>query len=539
MKYIGPFTKKIIALGTFIVAAMNLFSLDYNIQDKEQDKPGFVFEESDYAKRKWNIPAAKRPKKISDDDLDKASLKDEKHNGSEYIKKCRDTFKYGLETEVTEMIDQFMKDEEHRFGDDIYDMFQKSKNPQVKQKCLEYFMKAEDPCLEDYAVEILNDPYDQKKDTVDACFKYVSKLKTKEAIPALVELIDKEDVDYFDAALNCIGEVGGSDEAVFLSQFIEREDLTVPQKQQLVRMLGKIGAIETYDKLEEIATDENENGFMRAYAAEAIGNMKKEDAKEVLYNLFEEKDPNIRSYVVKGLSNFDDETTNEYLLQAIKDSHRGVRLEAINCVNERKMTDAVPYLIYRCKDKAEEAQVKNKCYDVLANLATSEANEYLVSIITDKKIMDATKLKSCSALMKAGTTGTKEILQLADECLKDDRRKPMRYGLGKEFAKYSRSEYSQICLQYLENADVATQGTGLDIYAKGKYSNCRSKVELIASEDGELTEEEQKLVDEAKEKKLPLPKTKKANANSKKAKTILERVNSYKGSESNSSSAEK
>ena len=58
------------------------------------------------------------------------------------------------------------------------------------------------------------------------------------------------------------------------------------------------------DFIKEIVNDEEENSFVRMYAAEALGKMKKEEAVPILVKLFEEGDPNMRQYCVKGLSNF-------------------------------------------------------------------------------------------------------------------------------------------------------------------------------------------------------------------------------------------
>ena len=80
-----------------------------------------------------------------------------------------------------------------------------------------------------------------------------------------------------------------------------------------------------------------------------------------------------------------------------------------------------------------------------------------------------------------------------------DSRKNLRYALGKEFAKYGRPEYEEICLKFIEHSDVATQGTGLDIFAKGKYASVRPKVEALAKEQEEY-EEQQLKEKEEKEK---------------------------------------
>ena len=356
-------------------------------------------------------------------------------------------------------------------------------------------------CLENFALEILDDPYEQKKSTVDAVFKYIQAVKTKEALPVVLKLVESEDENYFTNALTTLGEIGGSKEAVFLSEYLEREDLSLAQRQQLVKVLGKIKAVETYDKLVEMAQDEDENTFIRMYSAEAIGSMEKKEAVKVLVKLYEDTDPKLRCSVVKGLSNFkENDEAKKTVIEAIRDSHVTVRLEAIEACKKNGYKEAVPYLVYRL-EKDKEDSVKKKCYPAIACLNTKEGNEYLVKLITDKKVADTPKSRVATALLEYNNAGTDEIIALARETLKDDRRKPLRYALGKEFAKYKRNEFSSICKDYLDSKDTATQGTGLDIYSKGRYPDVLPVVRQI-------------ILDAAKN---PLKK----NANAEKAKKIL------------------
>lgn len=456
------------------------------------------------------IPAKKRPKEPESGAFDYVENLDEKKAGNEYIKKCQDTFKYGLEEEISSLIDELSKDEDLRFVNQIYDLFYSTKNAQVKVKVLKYFSAIKDPCIEEFAVNVLNDPYDEKRETVDACFQYVSAVESKAAIPCLVNLIEKEEEAYFTLALTTLGDVGGGEEALYLANFLDRDDLSTAQRQQLMRVLGKIKAVETYEKLSEIAQDSDENSFVRMYAAEAIGAMGIPEAEDILAELFESDDPNFRVYVVKGLSNFTDEKANEIILQALRDSQWKVRMEAITTVGDRELKEASPYLIYRLKDSKEEKTVKNKAYNVLAKLNTEEGNEYLVSIIKDEKIADATKGTVAAALLEYNHAGTDEIIALAEKSLGSDPMKNLRYTLGKEFAKYGRPEFADICSKYIDSKDVATQGTGLDIFAKGKYSSVRPKVEELAKEP------------ESVDGKAPAKK----NANQAKAKKVLEKIDS-------------
>ena len=460
--------------------------------------------------REKNHPADARPKKHD-------TSKNYIDRSKDYEKNCNDILKYGLEGQITELIDELTKNQDNRFVDGIYDLFQETKSVAVKEKILEYFTKLKDPCLASYAVEIINDPYDEKNSIVEKCFKYISEADIKDANPGLVDLVDKEEDAYFTGALSALGETGGREEALFLADYLDRDDLNVSQRQALMRVLGRIKAVETWQKISEIAKDENENTFVRMYAAEAIGAMEKPESEDILVELFESNDPNLRTYVIKGISYFNDKKSSDLITQALRDSQYKVRLEAVSAVGKNRINNAVPFLIFRCKDKDEQKQVKEKCYSVIADLNTSEGNDYLISVLKDKKIGDAAKAKVSAALLEYNHAGTKEVIELARSALKSDIQKNLRYALGKEFAKYDRSEFADICAEYIASDDVATQGTGLDIWAKGRYSSVKAAVEEIAKDA------EEEVSPEEKEK----PKgyqfgAKKKNANAKKAKRILE-----------------
>jgi len=414
------------------------------------------------------IPAAKRPAAIDQEKALKAAEKDESDKDFE---NKQNTIKYGIPSEISALIDDLIKNDDPRFTEEIYDVFQISKNTVIKQKILNYFTKLQDPCLEDYAVETLNDPYDEKNDLVKACFQYISAVKTKEAIPAVVALIEAENDSYFNDAIFTIGEIGGPSEALFLVEYLERDDLSDAQRQTLMRTCGKMHAIQTWDKVVSVAEDEDENLYVRMYAAEALGLMEKQESVPILVELFTATDPNLRQYVIKGLSHFPDVVeANNTIMQGIRDEHWRVRQEAVKAVKEEQMKDAVPYLIYRAKNDSEKI-IKEESYSTLAALNTEEANTFLISQLGEKKLGDASKKKIVEVLLKEKYAGEKEILELADQCLKDDKRKDLRYAIGKELSKYENPAYEDICLKYLQSKDSTSISLGLDIYKTNKFAS--------------------------------------------------------------------
>ena len=420
-----------------------------------------------------DVPAAKRPKKADAKKAEEAAEKDENEKTAE---EYRNTIKYGIPSEISELVENLIKEEDPRFSEELYDVFQLSKNNTIKIKILNYFTKQEDPCLEDFAVNLLNDPYDESNELVKACFQYISAVKTKAAIPAVISLIEGENENYFNDAIAALGEIGGPGEAVFLMEYLNRDDLSDAQRQILMRTSGKMHAVETYEYLVDVLEDEDENTFVRMYAAESLGLMGKKEAVPVLIQAFNETDPNLRQYVIKGLMNFPNVVeAKETVIQGIRDEHWRVRQEAIKAVKEMKLTDSVPYLIYRVKNDSEKV-IKEESIKSIGALNTKEGNDFLVSQVTEKKVGDSTKKKVIEVLLADGSIGESEILELANSCLEDDRRKDLRHAIGKELAKYKRPQYEEVCLKYLSSKDATTIGLGLDMYKTNKFSSAESKM---------------------------------------------------------------
>lgn len=426
-----------------------------------------------------DIPEAKRPKSI---DKEKAALAAEKDESKDDEENCRNTIKYGIPSEIGDLLDKLLSNEDPRFTEEIYDLFYESQNNSIKEKIIRYFTKLEDPCLEDYAVEILIDPYDSKNDIVKAVFSYVQKVKTKEAVEPVLELIKSENEDYFNDAISTIGEIGSAEEAVFIVELLDRDDLTEAQRQSLMRTCGKMRAVETWDKIVEILEDEDENTFVRSYAAEAIGLMKKNESVPVLVENFGSSDPTLRQYIIKGLINYPDVVEAKVtLMQGIRDEHWKVRQEAINGAVEIKMEEAVPYLIYRAKNDTEKV-IKEKSYGAIASLNTKEGNDFLIKQLQDKKTGDGIKAKIVEVLLKEDHVGEKEILELAESIVEDDKRKTLRYAVGKELAKKPKESYAHICSLYLASKDVNTQSLGLDMYKNKRFSSVETQMKSIATD---------------------------------------------------------
>ncbi len=413
------------------------------------------------------------------------------------IERQKEVLLFGLESEIASLIDDQTRDKDDTFEKEITEVFNTTQSSTIKEKVVRYFIALEDPAITDYAIEVLEDPLGYKSALVNAVFAYVTELDIKEALPAIVEIIKTENETFFYSAITALGELGSNEEAVLLTDYLDH-DFPLAQKQALVQALGKLQAIETWDTMVELAEDVNENTYMRSYAAEAIGNMKKTESIPILVKLFDESDPIVRGAVVTGLQNFNDPQAHAVILSAFRDNNHGVRLKAIEAAKELKLTDAVPVLMYRAKNDPD-TNVKIKSYEALAIFGTAKSNDFLVSLIEDPRASNAAKIQAAKSILEHQfSAGISAVVKEATKTLTDDAKKPLRYELGKILSKYESGSISDICLLYLESTDVATKGIGLDMFSRNFFGSARAKVDAIAADE-------------------------KDSANQRKAKLVLER----------------
>lgn len=426
---------------------------------------------------------------------------DEEKTESE-IQKRQDTIMYGMESDVISLLTTLTTEKDDMFSNKIFELFNTTRNVNVKENIIKYFTELKDDRLKDSCVEILMDPYEEKPSYVSMILQYVSSLEIKEASPYVLQILQSDSEDFYDAALNAVGKIGGVEEAKYLVECLEDEDLPLARRQALMRALGQLKVVETYDDLVEIAEDEDENTFVRVYALEAASSMGNEDIIPVLVDLFSHQEPRLRVAVIQGLSNFylASEEVVPIILDGLKDNHASVRLKAAEIVKEKQIEIALPYLIYRAKNDSDK-KIVYECYNAIAKINTQESVEFLDSIIKNKKLNETARAKAVESVLEYKVLDSYDaIIEVALTSLKDDKLKNLRYAIGKAIAKHELPMFESVCLEFLNHKDVATKGTGLDIMTKNKYSSLIPKVQEI-SED------------------------KKAGVNQSKAKLVLEKIN--------------
>lgn len=426
----------------------------------------------------------------------------EEETASQYQERI-EKIEFGLESEIEELIDVLISDEDFEYSANLKELFLQSKSTTLRNKIIDYFIAAKDLSLEEQMLAVFEDPMAEKKSTADKFFNYAEKLEIKSAGEPLRAILEDESSPFLSNAVKTLGKCGSVQDAALMAELLKKED-NQNTRHELVVALGNLGSAESYQTVADIAKDSSESLSMRMAAIEAMGKIPNEDTTAELAKLYEDRDANFRVSVIKAVAQIQNPEAEKILIEAVKDNHYKVRLAALTGVIDQKLVNAEKVVLYRAKNDSENV-VKEKSFEALAAIGTPQAVEYLLKVAEDKKRSDSNRAKAASYLLKyCFDDSVYKLTDIARVTLSDDKQKNVRYALGREFAKYENIALMDICREYLASDDVSTKGTGLDIYAKNAYGSLRPDVSAIAED-------------------------KKAGVNQKKAKNVLEKIDRAAG----------
>lgn len=416
--------------------------------------------------------------------------------------KNKEVLAYGLESEIVGLLQKLESDEAQIYYEEILNLFNTTRSTPVKDAIIQYFKSKKNFELKNFALALLSDPMDAKRSTVLAVIDYVAALKITEASLSLHSLVNSGNNEFRDQAIKALGSVGGPDDAAFLLEYLDSE-IDADEKtrliirQNIMTALGDIGSQDSWSRLSEIASNDNENAYIRASAGVAIGRMGKIESVDILSSMFEESDPLLRSAAIEGLSEFAIPESDSLILEALKDAYYKVRLQAIDAVQKKKLSAAVPYLIYRAENDPEEI-VKSKAFEALGILKTDDSVQWLIKYFKDIKRSDKYRVKSAESLLRneAQIFYQDFIIQL-QEILADEKRKSLRNELLKLYVQNTAIHSNKLTFDLLLSKDALLKNAALDVLEKSYIPELHTEIEKLASDEkqGAVSRRAKKILD--------------------------------------------
>jgi HEAT repeat protein len=404
------------------------------------------------------------------------------------IDKQRDIIRYGTETEIANLITTLKKDNATYLNDELIKIAQATKNVKILTGVFSFFAEQNKSGLEQRAIEIIKNRYDEQKETVRSAIEYVGTVKNQDALQPLQNILDTNDISFINSTIKAIGKIASSssiqqkkDIAEFLINFYKTKDPLDDDKNAVLYALGEIGISETIDFIADIATNPDERPFRKMTALEALGKIKDEKGLNAIMQGAQDSDPNVRASAIAALGPFNSKKVESTILEAFRDSYYKTRIAAARAAEERSLATAVPYLKFRAAND-EVAAVKEASVKALGKIANGEAIDALVELFSKKNNPDTIKIAAAQMLMSIDASKySSDIIKSYQEA-KQQKQKALQAGLVKVLGEGKAGNLKSLAQELLQSTDVVELSYGLQLAKNNQFYDLEELIRPLLDE---------------------------------------------------------
>lgn len=317
----------------------------------------------------------------------------------------RATIKFGTETEIANLIQTLRTENTDYLDEELIILVQDTRNMRILSGVFGFFGDREKDGLEERAIRAVVERDDEANETVQSAVEYLGKIKSAQAVPIIMDLLNTEERRFLNTAFRALGRAGSANSeladtaAEFLLDYYENRDPGSDNQREVITAIGATGSTKGLEMLKEIATDTDERIPLRIAALDALSKIGDPAGVDAILTCIGTNDPNVRSAAVAALGPFSGETVDKAILDAFRDSYYRTRIAAAQASKDRKLEAAVPYLQYRA-ERDDVPNVKDEAIRALGAIANEEAINVLSALFSERKNADRVRLMSAEQLMK-------------------------------------------------------------------------------------------------------------------------------------------
>jgi hypothetical protein len=287
--------------------------------------------------------------------------------------KRRDTIRYGIDSEITDLISDLTNEKDGRYNDDLLSLLQTSRNAKLRITVLDFLAGLEWKGAEKFAMDIMGDRDNTDTDLVASALSYLAAIRSKDALALSSVLIKEDNKKLLPALVRLMGRAGGPDEEKLLLDWFDGDSTTPALKEEAIKALGDIGSAKAAARLAKVVADTEAGKAARMFACDSLAKIKDESSVDALVKAANDADPNVRTSAISALGVFASLTTKSgddarsALIGGLRDSYVKTRIAACKAAADAKLAEAIPYLRYKAQNDPEMA-VKTEALRSLAVL---------------------------------------------------------------------------------------------------------------------------------------------------------------------------
>ncbi|GEM_PF-1979758 len=341
--------------------------------------------------------------------------KDEKEN---QLKEWRDTLKYGIDTEVLDVIRKIKESKETALDKDMLSVLEETVNSDVRKAIIEIFSERKNLAAYGTVVGILQDFDEETDDLLIASLNYIKSVSGKikkeklgDLREILREIVENGNKNIAPLAVKTIASVGDKEVEDFLLEKYGADDTPQSLKNAIVLGLGQMKSTKALPTIIKAAEDTDNPRILRMYACEALGNIGDRSAIKTLKKILTEKDALLRVYAASAISKFQqDEETIKLLMNGLRDSNWRVRVQCAKALGDGKAKEAVDILEYKVLHDPVK-QVRKESVSALGKIGTKGSFAFLREVFENSKRDEYTRLQALGVLVRSDFKNSIDVIK--------------------------------------------------------------------------------------------------------------------------------
>ena len=401
-----------------------------------------------------------------------------------------DMLRFGTETEIAKLI-QTIKDEKVTYLDEeLINIAKKTKNRNILSGIFSFFGEMEKQGLEERAVKAIKERDDEANETVFSAVDYLGRVKAKEAIPVLEELINSGENRFVNNAIRAIGravrgqgegENSADNTALFLLDYYENKSPSDEDRRDVIIAIGETGSKEAVPFLIELIKDTEERAVLKMAALESISKIGDEKALDAVIEAVSSGDPNVRASAIAALGPFAGEAADNAILEGFRDSYYRTRIGACQAAGKRKLESAIPFLQFRA-EKDDVPNVKDEAIKALGAINNNETASILDSLFLERKNSDRVRLVAAEMLLKNNSNSYASKIVIEMDEAQNKRMTALYNGFVRLLSTAKSNNFEALARRLLKGGGVIEKSLALDLVLNNEFRNLAEDVRSLLDE---------------------------------------------------------
>jgi hypothetical protein len=291
----------------------------------------------------------------------------------------RQTLLFGINSEVAELLPTLTRERQVELAQDVVFLFNTNDNRDVLRAAVEYLRELDLPDGHERSFQLVQEYFDRPADLITAVLNYLRETEAAPDNETLDVLVEMSRLTPTSRAVAAIRYFAWADTPIDELIALYREPgMAEDVRGRILIEMGVRGDPRAFDFVADvIGEDETATTALQRFAIDTLGRLEDERAIPIILRQFSSDDAMTRAYAVSALTNFDTEETSRALLAAMRDQFWRVRLAALQTVADRKMTAALPAVLYMLR-RDPERPVRMQAIDTAVALDQREGWDLLL-----------------------------------------------------------------------------------------------------------------------------------------------------------------